>query len=141
MEELAHTLRLFDTWHFDHDLAHLSATSRIGCWVCHTEAVDTLAHHLIGVVDRCLDFFFEGGFHLRVRAVGGDTFFLEFEGEDTAELVFTHLLLVETHEDIEEVLGRVFGFSTSFGLICFTWGLSALLPARFFTRREPTLRE
>ena len=115
LEELAHTLRLFDTGHFDHDLAHLSATFEdLDVGLCHTEAVDTLAHHLIGVVDRCLDFFFEGGFHLRVRAVGGDTFFLEFKGEDTAELVFTHFLLVETHEDIEEVLGRMFGFSTSF---------------------------
>ena len=115
MEELAHTLRLFDTGHFDHDLAHLSATFEdLDVGLCHTEAVDTLAHHLIGVVDCCLDFFFEGGFHLRVCAVGGDTFFLELEGEETAKLVFTHFLLVETHEDIEEVLGRVFGFSTSF---------------------------
>ena len=115
LEELAHTLRLFDTGHFDHDLAHLSATFEdLDVGLCHTEAVDTLAHHLIGVVNRRLDFFFEGGFHLRVRAVGGDTFFLEFKGEDTAELVFTHFLLVETHEDIEEVIRRILGFCASF---------------------------
>ena len=115
LEELAHTLWLFDTGHFDHDLTHLSATFEdLDVGLCHTEAVDTLAHHLIGVVDRRLDFFFEGGFHLRVCAVGGDTFFLEFKGEETAELVFTHFLLVETHEDIEEVIRRILCFCASF---------------------------
>ena len=115
LEELAHTLGLFDTGHFDHDLTHLSATFEdLDVGLCHTEAVDTLAHHLVGVVDRSLNFLFEGGFHLRVGAVGRDAFFLELKGEETAELVFTHFLLVETHEDIEEVIRRILGFCASF---------------------------
>ena len=116
LEELAHTFRFLDAGHFDHDLAHLSATFEdLDVGLRHTEAVDTLAHHLIGVVDGGLDFFLQDGFHLRIGAVGRHAFALEFEGEESAELVFTHFLLVETNEDIEEVLRRVFGFRAGFG--------------------------
>ena len=116
LEEFAHTFGFFDTRHFHHDLTHLSATLKdLDVGLSHTEAVNTLLHHLVGVAHRCFNLFFESNFHLCVCAVGGDAFFFETKGEESTELVGTYLFLILCHKDIEEVF-RSFGcFSLRFG--------------------------
>ena len=114
LKQVTDTLGLLDTGHFNHNLSHLSATLKdLDVGLCHTEAVDTVLHHLVGVAHSSLDFGLKCTAHLGIAAVGGDVGFLELEGEYATELVLACLFLILADKDVEEVLAALFRFGFS----------------------------
>ena len=104
LKQFAHALRFLDARHFHHDLTDLTfAVQHLDVGLSHAEAVDTRAHHLVGVFNGGCHLFGEHFLHLVVRRVVGDILFLELGGKHAAEAVFAVLLLVDRNEDVHEV--------------------------------------
>ena len=104
LKQFAHALRFLDTRHFHHDLTNLAfAVQHLDIGLSHTEAVDTRAHHLVGVFNGCYHLFGEHLLHFCVGGVVGNILFFELRGEDAAEAVFAVLLLIDRNEDVHEV--------------------------------------
>ena len=62
LEQFAHALRLLDTREFEQNAARALEFLDVGS--DHTEAVDTVAQHLVGIVDHRLDFLLEDALDL-----------------------------------------------------------------------------
>ena len=105
-EELTHALGLLDTGHFDHDLAHLSASlENLDVGLGYTEAVDTCTDDLVGVGHGCFDFLLQCILYVSIGRGGRDA--VQVATESAGELVIAELLLVSAEEGVEEVSTRL----------------------------------
>lgn len=116
LEEFAHALGFLDAGHFDHDLADLALSlQNLDVGLCHAEAVDAGAHHLVGVFDGCCHFLVEHLLHLGVGGGVGDALFLKLGGEDASKVVVAVLAAVGGGEGFDEVGTFLLGFGAGFG--------------------------
>ena len=69
MQEFAHTLRVFHTWHFHHDASFL-ALEHLDVGLDDAELVYTVGDDILGIGHCFLDFLPEDALHLAVVAVG-----------------------------------------------------------------------
>ena len=102
LEQFADTLRLTDTRHFDHDAAFLSFQF-LDVGLYHTKLVDTVAHHVVRVVDGRLYLFSECLLHLAVRALCAHLAFELLCGEHRGEGLAGSVLVIILDEERDEI--------------------------------------
>ncbi len=93
LEQLTDTLRLTDTWHFDHDTAVLSL-ELLDIGLNDTELIDTVADHVERVVDGRLNLSAQCLLNLRVAALCAHLALQLLCSEDLGKAMARCILLV-----------------------------------------------
>ena len=117
LKELAHTLRLADTRHFYHE-ASLLAFELLDVGLNDAELIDTVADNVERVVDSCLHFGAQGGFHLLVGALCVHLSLQLLRSEDGSQGAVGSVAVEGVDEQRDEI--TLTGF---FFLLCFLHGL------------------
>ena len=102
LQQLAHTLRLADTRHFDHQSAFLSL-ELLDVGLHDAKLVDTVADHVVGVVDGGGHFCAQGALHLLIRTLRAHLALELLGGEDLGQAVARCVLVVSVDEERDEV--------------------------------------
>ncbi len=102
LQQFAHALRLTDTRHLDHQAAFLSL-ELLDVGLYDAKLVDTVAHHVVRVVDGCGDFCAQCLLHLVVGALRAHLSLELLCGEYLCQTVPRGILLVCLDEERDEV--------------------------------------
>ena len=112
LEELTHTLRLFDTRHFNHDTTCLTFKF-LDIWLNNTKLINTSTNHIERVVYRRLNFRTKNFLYFRIRTLRRNLTLQLLSSKDFSQAMSWRILMIILNEERDKITLTSFLFGSS----------------------------
>src|SRR5574344_555123 len=112
LEELTHTLRLFDTRHFNHDTTCLTFKF-LDIWLNNAKLINTSTNDIKRVIYRRLNFRMKDLLYFRIRTLWRNLTLQLLSSKDFSEMMSRCILMIILNEERNEIALASFLFGSS----------------------------